>query len=331
LIIGGTGLISRGIVTHLIARGADVTMYNRGTHGGDPFEGRVKLVAGDRFRHREFEATFARARFDVVIDMMGFGPEDAESDVRAFGGRCEHLQFCSSAAAYGVETSGQVLVDETFAGEPASAYGRNKLACEQILLRADAERRFRTTIFRPTNTYGPGRALVDQLELEPVAWDRIERGLPVLCADGGTTLWQPTHRDDCGKAFAYGALEAKTYGETYNATADQVITWREYYRQVAAALGKPLELLTLPSDWIVGQSAERFGFLRDISRFHGAYSSAKARRDIAGFRCEIEFAAGSAQVVEDMRRRGALHGGREDPLYDAMVERALTLGARVDL
>jgi len=30
LVIGGTGLISTGIVTHLLARGARVTIYNRG-------------------------------------------------------------------------------------------------------------------------------------------------------------------------------------------------------------------------------------------------------------------------------------------------------------
>src|SRR6266851_2805379 len=49
------------------------------------------------------EARSPSARFDVVIDMICFRAEEAESDVRAFGGRCEQLQFCSSVAAYGVK------------------------------------------------------------------------------------------------------------------------------------------------------------------------------------------------------------------------------------
>ena len=36
LLIGGTGLISIGIVKHLLARGADVTMFNRGKHAARP-------------------------------------------------------------------------------------------------------------------------------------------------------------------------------------------------------------------------------------------------------------------------------------------------------
>lgn len=107
LIIGGTGLISRGIVKHLLARGAEVTMYNRAQRD-NPLPPDVKLVTGDRSRRSEFESTFSGSRFDVVIDMICFRPEDAESDVRAFGGRCEQLQLCSRVpdrpTSMGIET-----------------------------------------------------------------------------------------------------------------------------------------------------------------------------------------------------------------------------------
>jgi len=329
LIIGGTGLISRGIVKHLLLRGAKVTMYNRAQRD-NPLPAEVELIAGDRSRHAEFEGRFASARFDVVIDMICFRPEEAESDVRAFGGRCEQLQFCSSVAAYGVKISDGVLVDESLKEEPISTYGRGKVACEQVLLRADAERKFRTTILRPSNTYGPGKPLIDQLELDPVAWDRVERGLPILCADSGMTLWQSTHRDDCGKAFAYAALNSKTYGEAYNTTHDRIFTWRDYYREVGAALGKPVELLTMPASWIVQQNPARFSFLRDISRFHGAYSSAKAKRDIPEFRCTIDFSEGAREAIEDLRRRRAFRDSQSDDLYQTMVDEAAKVGARVE-
>src|SRR5262249_21670944 len=154
--------------------------------------------------------------------------------------------------------------------------------------------------------------------------------LPILCADSGVSLWQSTHRDDCGKAFAYAALNPKTYGEAYNATRDRIFTWRDYYREVESAMGKPIELYTMPSGWIVQQNPARFGFLRDISRFHGAYSSAKAKRDIPEFRCAIEFKDGAKEAIEDLRRRTALRDSRDDELYDKMVEEARKLGTRVD-
>ena len=142
-------------------------------------------------------------------------------------------------AAYGVKISSDVLVDETFPQEPISTYGKGKVACEEVLMRADAERKFRTTIFRPSNTYGPGQPLIDQLELDPVAWDRVERGLPILCADSGMSLWQSTHRDNCGKAFAYGALNPRptarlttprTTASSPGATTTARLAWRSISR-----------------------------------------------------------------------------------------------------
>src|SRR5688572_20887075 len=154
LLIGGTGLISVGIIKHLLARGADVTMFNRGKRTST-VAGNVKHVVGDR-NDKSFEAFFSGRPFDVVIDMICFTPQQAESSVRAFGERCEHFIFCSTVCTYGVKVPSNVLVDETLPQEPNSEYGRNKVACEQIFRRADESGKFNTTIIRPSSTYGPG-------------------------------------------------------------------------------------------------------------------------------------------------------------------------------
>src|ERR1700685_3193926 len=122
LIIGGTGLISRGIVKHLLARGAEVTVFNRAQRE-DTLSGDVKRLTGDRNQLEDFERQFATTRFDVVIDMICFTPEQADSDARAFRGRCEQFIFCSTVCTYGVNMPPQVLVDESFPQEPISGYG----------------------------------------------------------------------------------------------------------------------------------------------------------------------------------------------------------------
>jgi nucleoside-diphosphate-sugar epimerase len=327
LIIGGTGLISTGIIKHLHARGGDVTMFNRGQRE-DTLQGDVKRIKGDRDDFAAFERRFADERFDVVIDMICYRPQQAESDLRAFAGRCRHLIFCSTVCTYGGKIPPGVVVDESFPQEPVSEYGRNKLACERIFLDAHAAGKLNATVIRPSCTYGPGGRLIDNLESNSTTWDRVERGLPVLCSGDGLGLWVATHRDDVGKLFAYGSLNPKTFGQCYNATRDRNFTWRDFYREAALALGAPARVLFMPADWIVEHDRKRFNLLHEITRYHGAYSSAKAKRDVPEFRCEIEFTDGAAATLADVRRRGAWRSSDGDELYEAMVQKALSAGVK---
>lgn len=328
LIIGGTGLISTGIVKHLLARGAEVTIFHRGQRAGT-LTGPLHELSGDRSHRAEFVGRFSNAHFDVVYDMICFSPEQAEASVQAFQGRTKQFVFCSTVCAYGVKTPAQVLIDETTPLEPVSDYGRNKLRCEQIFERAAAQGAFELTIVRPSHTYGPGGSLIDQLETDGTTWDRVARGLPVLVTGDGLGLWQSTHRDDCGKFFAYAGLAAQTYGQAYNATRDEVLTWRDYYREVSRALDARAQLIFVPASWLLAQDRKRFAFLAEISQFHGAYSSAKAKAHVPEFRATIGLEAGARETFADLRRRGAFPDSGSDVAYQRIVERALALGFEI--
>ncbi|HEY6078222.1 MAG TPA: NAD-dependent epimerase/dehydratase family protein [Polyangiaceae bacterium] len=325
LIVGGTGLISTGIVHELVPRGAQVTLFNRGQRLPRAFAN-LPLIQGDRNAPGDFEQRLARERFDVVIDMVCFTPAQAEASVRAFAGHTAQLIFCSSVCAYGVDSPPQVLIDETFPLAPSTEYGRNKLACERIFERAAQAGGFASTIVRPSNTYGPGASLIDQMEFDSTVWDRVAHGLPVLCAEGGMTLWQATHRRDVGRFFAHACGKPATFGEAFNATRDEVFTWRQYYREAALALGTHAELVLVPAGWALAQNPQRFAFLDEVTRYHGAYSSAKAKATVPEFRCEIGFVEGARETLEDARRRGAWRRHQDDAEYSALVERALRLG-----
>lgn len=326
LVIGGTGLIGAGIVKHLLARGASVTLFNRGRR--PPIDG-VRHIPGDRQDRAAFERAFEGARYDVVIDMIGFTSDDAASTIRAFGGRCQHLLFCSTVCTYGAKIASRVLIDEDFPQEPVTPYGRAKVACERLLAQAAAAGRFQLTIVRPSQTYGPGGPLIDQMEFDGGTWDRVARGLPVLCAGDGLGLWQATHRDDVGALFARAALDPRAYGQAYNATRDEVLTWRDYYRQAAAALDTRARLVFAPAGWLIAARPRRFGFLAEVSRYHGAYSSARARAHFPGWSAEIGLEAGARETFADLRRRGAWRDSRADHDYQALVDEALRLGFEV--
>lgn len=328
LIVGGTGLISTGITKQLLARGAQVTMYNRGQRASTLSAG-VRQIQGNREDIAAFVRTFEHERFDVVFDMICFNVGQAQASVHAFGGRCEQFVFCSTVCAYSVHSPPQVLVDEQFPLTPISEYGRNKVACEEAFQRAADGGAFKLTIARPSHTYGPGSSLIDQQEFDSGTWDRVARGLPVLVAGDGLGLWQSTHRDDCGKFFAHAALNPKTYGEAYNATRDEVLTWRAYYREVARALSARAKLLFVPAAWLIAQDAKRFNFLAETTQFHGAYSSAKAKAHVPEFQATIGLEQGARETFADMRQRGAWRDSGSDAPYQRIVERALALGFEV--
>ncbi len=325
LILGGTGVISVGIVHQLLARGASVTIFNRGRVSAR-LPDQVRQLRGDRTDRAAFERVFEHSRYDVVIDMICFTPEDAGSTARAFGGRCAQLQLCSTVCTYSTQVPPQVLVDEAWPQEPETRYGRDKVACERVLAQAAAQRKFALTIVRPSQTYGPGGPMLDQLEIDGVAWDRVARGLPILCAGDGLGLWQALHRDDCGKLFAWAALNPRTYGEAYNATGPRVLTWRDYHREVAAALGARARLVFAPAGWLLQRQPARFGFLRDVSRFHGAYSSAKARAHVPEFMATVGLEEGARATIAALRQRGGQRDGATDLEYQRLVDAALLAG-----
>jgi nucleoside-diphosphate-sugar epimerase len=325
LIIGGTGLISTGIVTHLLDRGADITMLNRGQRENTLPRGKVAAITGDRYQRPVLDAAAAQ-NFDAVIDMCCFDPATCKAALDAFAGKTRHFIFCSTVCTYGVKSPVEVLVDEDFPQEPISTYGKNKLACEHEVLAAHARGDFAATVMRPSCTYGPGNPLIDNIEVDAVAWDRIAKGLPVLCAGDGLGLWVATHRDDVGAGFAYAVLNQQTFGQCYNLTRAEHTTWRDYYRLVAAALGQPARLVFLPAAAIIHTDEKRFGLLREITRFHGAYDSSKAETHIPEFLPEVGLTAGAAQTFADIKRRKAWRDSANDPVYESLLAQAAKLG-----
>lgn len=333
LVVGGTGVISVGIVKALLARNATVTLLNRG-RTKEPIPSGVEVLHADRNDEPALLSAIAGHRFDAVIDMVCYQPSQAEAAVRVFANRCTQFIFCSTVATYGDnlrqwQSPGAtgVLVTEKFPQTPSSDYGRNKLACEAVFLRAHADQKFATTIMRPQVTYGMGKTINDQLQWDnPVAWYRVMRDLPVLCSGDGLGIVQATHRDDVGWFFAHAVLESCTYGQAYNVVGDELLTWRDYYRQAGAALGHRVQLIGMPAEWLM----ERGGSVCDLldnTRFHHAYSAAKAKQALPAFHCRIKFAEGIAQCMEDAKRRGALRGS-DDPRYQAMVDAAWGFGVK---
>ena len=116
--------------------------------------------------------------FDVVVDWIAFTPEQIERDLELFRGRTRQYIFISSASAYQKPSTDYLITESTPLGNPFWDYSRNKIACEERLLRAWREEGFPVTIVRPSLTYGE-----TQIPLAMNSWaksftviDRMRRG-----------------------------------------------------------------------------------------------------------------------------------------------------------
>ncbi|MCW5549632.1 MAG: NAD-dependent epimerase/dehydratase family protein [Opitutaceae bacterium] len=321
LLIGGTGLISTGIVKALLARGATVTVFNRG-RTDDRLGPAVRRLQGDRNDFAAFEsAVAATGPWDVVIDMICFRPDQAESDVRAFAGRCGHFIFCSTVCTYG-NTQTILPTVETTPQNPHSAYGRDKVACEKIFLRAHADGKMPVTLFRPSHTYGPGGGVINNLGWEPTFVDRLRRGLPIIVSGDGHGLWQSAFSEDVGVGFAFAAGRARCFGEAYNIVGGETVTWDDYTRRTAAAIGAPApRIVHIPTDLLLALDRPRFAALEEIFRFHGVYANTKLMRDVPEYRAATPYEEGVRRTVAWMDAHQKVVSADTDPWEDRLVER----------
>ena len=233
----------------------------------------------------------------VVCSSPAACPDEAASVLRTCAGRCGHFIFCSTVCTYG-NTQTVVPTTEDTPQAPHSEYGRNKLACEKLFLRAHAEGEMPVTIIRPSHTYGPGGGIINNLHTEPSFLARLRAGRPVIVSGDGHGLWQSAYADDVGLGFAYAAANPRCFGQAYNAVADEVVTWDQYVLRTAAAIGAPMpRLVHLPTDFLLAVDPKRYVVLDEIFRFHGVYSNTKLKRDVPEFRLAMSYEEGVRRTV----------------------------------
>jgi len=322
LVIGGTGLISGGIVRELLKRGHRVTVFHRGR---TPLRERGVLeVTGDRRNRPLFEATMRSLKVDAVFDLISFNVDDAASAVRAFRGRVKHFIHCSTVCAVGVPTM-KVICDEAEPYHPVSDYGRGKAAAEKYLLGEWRRTRFPVTIFRPSHTYGPLGGWI--LGTFMTDWDkdcelvnRIRRGKPVVVHGDGTTLWQSCYTDDAAAGFVGALGKRRVLGQVYNVCGRDILTWDEYYAAVGRAVGRKPRIVHVPTDVILKKApAYATGFLAEIARFHGAYSIAKIRGDIPEFNPRTGVEEGTRRHARWLASEGRLAKAPPRPFEDRLA------------
>ena len=152
LMIGGTGTISSAITRQLAESGHELWLLNRGSRKNEVPAG-VKQVICDIDDEAEVIRQTGNEQFDAVCEFIGFLPSQVERDIRLFSGRTRQYVYISSASAYNKPAASHMITEGTALANPYWEYSRNKIACEDMLMKAWRKEGFPVTIVRPSHTY----------------------------------------------------------------------------------------------------------------------------------------------------------------------------------
>ena len=136
LVLGGTKFLGRAAVEEALARGHEVTLFNRGETNAELFPEAEKL-RGDR--DGDLSALEGR-EWDAVVDPSGYVPRVVEASASLLAGSVGHYVFVSSGSVYAEpyapgydETAPTVELEDPASEEVLRDYGALKAACEDVV------------------------------------------------------------------------------------------------------------------------------------------------------------------------------------------------------
>jgi nucleoside-diphosphate-sugar epimerase len=323
LVIGGTRFVGRHLVDAALARGHEVTLFNRGRSNADLFP-KVEKLVGDR--ETDLSALDGR-RWDAVIDTCGYVPRVVDLSVKKLAEAVERYLFISTISAYvnptrpGEDENAllQGLQDPLVEEVTADTYGGLKVLCEHLVKHHFHDR---ALAVRPGIVVGPE----DTTDRYTYWVERMARGGEVLVPGDPDRPVQMIDARDLG-AFMIGLLEQGASG-AFNATGpDQPLTWQQWMESLIAAAGSSPSLTWIEDVFLQERDAtggELPFWVPDAYKHIFSISSERARQAGLTFRPPVDTARDTlawSQARSDTRRKAGMKPEREADLLAAWNNR----------
>jgi len=295
LFIGGTGVISAATAQRAVAMGHRLTILNRGRQTLHPVPDHTEVLTADIRDVASVRAALGSRTFDVVVDFVAFTADQVAADIELFGGRTGQYVFISSASAYQKPPARLPILESTPLRNPFWQYSRDKIACEDLLVRAYRADGFPVTIVRPSHTY-------DRTAIALTGgWTDIARmraGRPVVVHGDGTSLWTLTHSTDLAKALVGLLGLPQAIGDSFTITSDEYLPWNRIYELFAEAAGVPTpHLVHIASDTIAAAAPDLGPSLLGDKSHSVVFDNSKVKALVPEFICTVPFALGVRQIL----------------------------------
>ena len=327
LFIGGTGTISTAIVKKLAEDPLwEVWLLNRGNRKDAVPEGVHQIVA-DVNDEASVAAKIEGVEFDVVSEFIGFTLEQVERDYRLFKGKTKQYIYISSASAYNKPAASYIITEGTTLANPHWEYSRNKIACEEFLMKKYREEGFPITIVRPSHTYDERNIPLGVHGTKGFyqVIKRMKEGKPVIIQGDGTSLWTATFNKDFAIGFTGLMMNRHAIGEAFQITGDETLTWNQIYQTIADALGVELNAYHVSSDYL-SDVGDKYGFdfegsLIGDKAVSVVFDNSKLKRAVPDMRTTIRFDQGVRIALDYVLSHPECQV--EDPEFDAWCDKVI--------
>ncbi len=302
LYIGGTGNISAASSRLAVKQGIELFHFNRGLKKADIPEG-IQILNGDINDIAKTRAALKKYNFDVVVNWIAFTTKDIERDYELFADKTKQYIFISSASAYQKPLTHPVITESTPLANPYWDYSRNKIDCENLLLKYYRENGFPVTIVRPSHTYDTVIPVAIGGWNDYTIIDRLKKGKPVIIHGDGTSLWTVTHSEDFAKGFNGLLGHQQAIGHDFHITSDEILNWNQIYQAVADGVGVELNAVHIASDFIC-EVADKFGLegmrggLQGDKAVSAIFDNAKIKKFVPGYTATIPFNQGIKRTLK---------------------------------
>lgn len=303
LFIGGTGTISEYCTRLAVEKNHEVYLLNRGNNNKRAPEG-VKFIRADINNEAEAAAALEEYHFDAVVNFIAFTQDQIERDIRLFRDKTDQYIFISSASAYQKPVSDYMVTESCPLKNSYWEYSRNKIACEEALMKAYREIDFPFTVVRPSYTYGH-RSIPFSITNWQSEWnliDRILSGKEILVPGDGETLWVMTHSSDFAKGLVGLLGNVRAIGHAFHITSDEVLTWNEILDCIGNAVGVKPKPVKVPVDFICKTFPEQYAQLVGDKLNSIVFDTSKIKRFVPGYCATTSFAQGVRKSVEWFQR-----------------------------
>src|ERR1700749_1376609 len=295
LFIGGSGVISSACSRVAVDSGMELFVLNRGRSTVRPLPPGGPMLGADVRAQETVRDEISGRDFDALVDWVAFTPGQVRTDIDLFRGRTGQYVFISSASAYQTPPARMPVTESTPLRNPYWQYSRDKIACEDLLVRAYREEGFPATIVRPSHTYDATSVPFDG------GWTvlgRMRAGKPVIVHGDGTPLGTLTHHHDFARAFVPLLGHLRTLGEAIQITSDDVLTWNQIAQTLAAALGVTPRLVHVPSDAIAAADPHWGAGLLGDKAHSMIFDNTKVRSLVPGWQAVIPFEQGAREIAQ---------------------------------
>ena len=325
LLIGGTGTISSAITRQLAAGGHELWLLNRGNRRSE-VPANVKQIICDIDDEAGVLDALPVEPFDAVCEFIGFVPQQVERDVRLFRGRTHQYVYISSASAYNKPAANYVITEGTTLANPHWQYSRNKIACEELLMKEYRENAFPVTIVRPSHTYCERGVPLSVHGLKG-SWQvlmRMMEGKPVIIHGDGSSLWTLTWNEDFARGFIGLLGNPKAIGEVFQIMSDEQLTWTQIYKCAGKALNVTVNPYYVASDFLAAVAPKEWDFEGNLlgdKSVTVCFDCTKLKRAVPDFQATTRFDEGVRRCVEHILAHPELQV--PDPEFDAWCDKVI--------